>query len=315
MARITKGMDVEQIEQMGARLQNDQVERVRAVARDIDQMVANVQWLGRDAERFRGWWPEKRAQLNAVANDLHGFGQSALNNASEQQIVSGAREPFTRDGGTSSRVGQVDSRNSLEEITLRYQVDPDEVVEFSKWYLPGHSQLVTATEAELLGRLTPLELAEMVAIRDRAFAEASRQYEADGSTYSLNDGHNDAFRHAYWNALMTRRFGGEWTEAFATAHEALPDNPEIREAMDLYNNEVGRHIPLSNPNADDDELARLIRAAVDDGDLVVVGESGRLEYSNNVEVGQHGESPATVKEPNGGLRIDREAKPGTGSAS
>lgn len=35
-----------------------------------------------------------------------------------------------------------------------------------------------------------------------------------------NDGHRDAFRHAYWNSLLVRNFGKEWTNQFTTAHEA-----------------------------------------------------------------------------------------------
>ena len=115
VARITKGMDVEQIEQMGARLQTDQVERVRLVATDIDQMVANVQWLGRDAERFRGWWPEKRSALNAIADDLHGFGQSAINNAAEQKAAS--RVTANSQTASNGRSGRHDQGKDFENRT------------------------------------------------------------------------------------------------------------------------------------------------------------------------------------------------------
>ena len=41
---------------------------------------------------------------------------------------------------------------------------------------------------------------------------------------------------------MIGYFGEEFTRRFTTAHEATPDNPSAREAMDLHNNEVGRRI-------------------------------------------------------------------------
>ena len=63
------------------------------------------------------------------------------------------------------------------------------------------------------------------------------------------DNQTDAFRHAYANALMTQKFGEEWTRKFATAHEGRENNYASSEAMDLYNNEIGRQIAVDNPNA------------------------------------------------------------------
>lgn len=115
-----------------------------------------------------------------------------------------------------------------------------------------------------------------------------------------NDGHMDAFRHAYWNALSTKAFGAEWTRQFTTAHEGVPGNGSVREAMDLYNNEVGRKIAVANPDASEEELAVLIRKAVDNGEMVVVGADGKLAWSDKVAVGQHGiadPAPAAARQP------------------
>ena len=43
------------------------------------------------------------------------------------------------------------------------------------------------------------------------------------------------------------RVGDTITLNEAPAHEALPGNTASREAMDLYNNEVGRNIARDNP--------------------------------------------------------------------
>ncbi len=109
---------------------------------------------------------------------------------------------------------------------------------------------MTQTEAEMLSRLGIVELFLLEDIRNQAFAEADARIATDDQ----NDDHNDAFRHAYWNARMSALMGDEWAEGFATAHEASPDNVlSAREAMDLYNNQVGREIAAANPHASDQE--------------------------------------------------------------
>lgn len=58
---------------------------------------------------------------------------------------------------------------------------------------------------------------------------------------TLYQGNGDAFRHAYWNALMVDDVGVILAEAFATAHEyETPDG--IDKTMDLNNNVEGRNI-------------------------------------------------------------------------
>jgi len=56
----------------------------------------------------------------------------------------------------------------------------------------------------------------------------------------MEDGPGDAFRHAYWTALMTRSLGAELAKQFSDAHElgATGNSPEQRK-MDLDNNKVG----------------------------------------------------------------------------
>jgi hypothetical protein len=65
--------------------------------------------------------------------------------------------------------------------------------------------------------------------------------------------------------------------------------------MDLYNNEVGRKIATDNPKASVDELAKLVRKAVDDGKLIVVDRAGKLAWSNTVTVWDHGLAPSGTK--------------------
>lgn len=159
---------------------------------------------------------------------------------------------------------------------------------------------VTAAEARILDGMSEIELADMALIRQNADAAAERLFtspadqrgnfadEIQFEAWANNDGHRDAFRHAYWNALLTNRFGAEFAETFATAHEGTPGNRADREAMDLYNNEAGRRIAGEHPGASAAELAGLIEDALQNGELIVIGSSGDLAWSNQVAYGEHG---------------------------
>lgn len=58
----------------------------------------------------------------------------------------------------------------------------------------------------------------------------------------------DAFRHSYWNWLMSKCCTVEWATAFATAHEsATPNNDDKR--MDLNNNMIGRRLFSRSPQS------------------------------------------------------------------
>ena len=89
MANISHGMNVEEVRRLGQTLQkmsND----INALAQQLNTAVNNTSWVGPDATTFKNnWWPGHRAHLQQLSSDLHGFGQSAINNASEQENVSG----------------------------------------------------------------------------------------------------------------------------------------------------------------------------------------------------------------------------------
>ncbi|MDI6757977.1 MAG: hypothetical protein QME32_08175, partial [Endomicrobiia bacterium] len=64
----------------------------------------------------------------------------------------------------------------------------------------------------------------------------------------------DAFRHAYWNALMVRDIGDELVMEIANNHE-LNDNKPDQNIMDYINNKIGREIGerLKREGITDDE--------------------------------------------------------------
>jgi len=86
---FTHGMNVEDVRRLGSTLQA-KAEEIRTILNQIDSQLNATTWVGPDAEQFKGqWWPEHKASLSSVAERINGFGQSALNNASEQESVSG----------------------------------------------------------------------------------------------------------------------------------------------------------------------------------------------------------------------------------
>lgn len=123
-----------------------------------------------------------------------------------------------------------------------------------------------------------------IAISDAASAAAKDSFGGTGQDGKANggtgDNHRDAFRHAYWNALMSREFGGHNAAAVGAGHERRPDEPgatpehEARaEAMDLYNNKIGREIANSlGPDASDGDVRTAVEQAVRDGKLVMFNE-------------------------------------------
>lgn len=212
------------------------------------------------------------------------------------------------------------ARQALAQIEHDFQVVDDVASDWSPklfGFVPVPwvpSRQITITEGKLLDRLIlgrgyfGLRLFKDIAID--AGEEANKQYPppstlppaaaaqvaampaADGivatKMWGTNDGHNDAFRHCYWNARLAVAFGAQWTRAFTTAHEGLEKNPAVREAMDLYNNSIGRRIAARLPGALPSLLAAAVRKAADAGDLVVVGADGHLAWSDQVAFGQHG---------------------------
>lgn len=59
--------------------------------------------------------------------------------------------------------------------------------------------------------------------------------------YTGTDDISDAFRHAYWNAIMTRDVGYDFAKEISENHELNPDNKNSIK-MDLHNNQIGRNL-------------------------------------------------------------------------
>lgn len=77
------------------------------------------------------------------------------------------------------------------------------------------------------------------------------------SNTSPYDNIYDAWRHAYWMALVRRHYGVLLTRAWGAAHETTPGS-RTQMCMDLHNNKVGEQIAHNNLGATDEHLWHLV---------------------------------------------------------
>ena len=101
-------------------------------------------------------------------------------------------------------------------------------------------------------------------------------YKANNKTkdiYGRNrDGYiNNAFKHAYWSALIAYNIGYDMAITFTDAHEDFPENNEADKTMDLANNKTGAFIGQS------------IKGAIDNGYKLITFNPGN-GYSTTVSL-------------------------------
>ncbi len=262
-------------------------------------------WEGPDSHQFqRLWQTQHRPALNRAIADLSAAAATIERNRRAQEVVS---------DGVAGGTGVLGDANSPrpkptpEEILEEYQVEDGEMVEWKPklgrlpfrafWMAP---QTLTQKEADLLDWLADgaqqggvLALHEFRDIRDLAFDESELRYAPTLRHSGLgvvrgNFDHTDAYRHAYWSALLTAEYGAEFASDFTDAHEGAPGNLPDVEAMDLFNNEVGIRLARENPGASREELADLVFEAVENGETVLLNQDSELAYSDQVPVGETG---------------------------
>ncbi|WP_369371859.1 hypothetical protein AB1046_00660 [Promicromonospora sp. Populi] len=311
------GSDIEALRRLGELLQQN-AETLESHIAVIGKQVVGVPWFGPTGGMFEEEWSALHLPgMRAAAEGLRTAAQAAARNADAQEGTSAdlgstgsSGSGSTGSGGSGSTGsgsghgsnGEADNetpppgpvpledRKPTGEILDEYQVSDAKLIEWEPgWPASMFTDPVSVTEREgqMLDDLSLGEKSDFSDIKDDAFGAADDRFPSDDQ----NDDQNDAFRHAYWNALMTSRYGEQWAEDYGTAHEQRPGNPASREAMDLYNNEVGRRIAAENPDASSEELAGLVEQAVRNGEMVVVGPDGQsLVYSDQIAPGETGDA-------------------------
>ena len=131
----------------------------------------------------------------------------------------------------------------------------------------------------------PMAATDFQEAANKALSEAKSRYPA-----TLHNGEGDAFRHCFWNAMMTRMQGEKLAQQFADAHE-MEGGPLVETLMDLHNNKVGRGIGVSHPNATDTEMATYCVQALDTDKLVVIQGNTLVKSKTKVPYSPAGPRP------------------------
>lgn len=110
-----------------------------------------------------------------------------------------------------------------------------------------------------------------------------------------NGGQVDAFRHAYWIALLTQKIGIKKALSLGRAHEkgnyqqfkknkkedgSVPDFKASE--MDLFNNSIGSKIGKNNINADTNQLKLLIINEIKQGNMLILLKNEKGEYLDSL---------------------------------
>lgn len=93
--------------------------------------------------------------------------------------------------------------------------------------------------------------------------------------HSIESGPGDAFRHAYWNALMVKHVGWWAAKAWADAHEYGPSPTTLKKRMlrkmDFFNNKAGRDCTSSfDLWVTNEQLEDRVLTLLKSGDLRVI---------------------------------------------
>lgn len=95
-------------------------------------------------------------------------------------------------------------------------------------------------------------------------------------------GNGDAFRHSYWNALMTRRYGSTYAKKWGDAHES-GISAGIDKQMDLYNNKIGRELSTTNTAVShwETKMEKILIKNIDSGKMKIFNSSNTKLVKSN----------------------------------
>lgn len=97
---IDQGMDISEVKALAEHLKAA-ANKFDGIVQLLNARVSSTTWLGADATRFKNdWWPGHRTRLQQLRTDLDGFGQSAMNNATEQEDASAVKVSGGGGGGS-----------------------------------------------------------------------------------------------------------------------------------------------------------------------------------------------------------------------
>lgn len=319
---VTHGADTERLEEIVSTLR-EQGHHLEALTRQGGAMMdlLSASWSGSDLEGFSGRWRASERELHRASAALEACSRELRQQTGQQEAASAgassASSSAGEGGGDSSPStgrgrGRGGSPSAAAALPGGLDVDPstdrtvptgdllddmldgeltdEELDDIEELRVDTDQPVVSETED---GKINAAEagvigwwLATGGMDKVESMRDIKREADPAGREAYPNQGldqQEDAFRHAYWNALMTQEHSAEDARMLSNAHEMHEDPTPLddkRESMDLYNNEVGRRIAEEHPDADRAELKDLLKKAVEDGEMVCIDESGNLRPSN-----------------------------------
>lgn len=146
--------------------------------------------------------------------------------------------------------------------------------------------------------LHPFSAGKAYEISNRVEELSREMAEAGELDSDMSGGKIDAFRHAYWMALMCKEIGEKKSRWLGKAHEKankkqfekmdleggfVPDKASME--MDLHNNEIGISIARKYPEKSDGELKQIVLDFLKEGELIIIkkdSEGNSLDSEGNI---------------------------------
>jgi len=210
------------------------------------------------------------------------------------------------------KISQKELDQKVIAILIKIHKDKNPIRRSSskKNYLPSKLNELNKKEKKL-AKQSPSQAATYYKASKDALSKSQSWYISS----VLEDGNGDAFRHAYWNALLTKRFsiGAKYTNVttgyktakkWTDAHEETPKTKKekLANSMDLNNNKVGRDtakkayetntskykLTTGGGFGSDSSLAKTIKSKVDKGHLkrIVKGKHVKTNSSGKTANGK-----------------------------
>jgi len=254
---VSHGMDIGEVRQLGGSLQAS-AGSIDDLIRRIDSAVSGSAWVGSDATTFKGtWWPEHRARLVAMSEKLYGLGQSAKNNAEEQERVSGTSSgqgsvPIPSENRSPASYSEDDLVDNRQAALAWADQNPSEVAELIRNNLAGEppKELLyfdpdRGMIAWVTGDLaTADEVLFVVPGTGVDMAKASGSFASEGEGYILGRPNVAVVSALTWNPPETVP---ENSDAFADEARSMIDGPTADLIVSL--GEQGKQITLVGHSA------------------------------------------------------------------
>lgn len=165
--------------------------------------------------------------------------------------------------------------------SLNFKYPKDTIVPFVDYagLLPISEDKLNKYEKELFNK-NPINGALALADASVAITRTSKLWEDD---YGFHNDNTDAFRHSYWNGLMTYHTSKSFAKSFADAHEKGTPNPPLESEMDYYNNEKGRDT-VDNTSYPNFSNAMMAPAAIEE-DIMDAIKDGEMKRYEGTDIG------------------------------